>query len=1039
MEYLSSARISYTKKEILEFKTNGSFVDSNVFTSSSFGIGNQASCGLINIDYSNKNNAKSTIRPRSNNLIATLNTRTLISSWKLSELIYYCIKKDIGCLAIQEHRRYFEVKPDGDPICHERLGNGWWFVYTSAFKEGATGGVGFLLSHKYYSNLCSINSFSLRILQIKLKGISDAFTTSLFSIYSPTSAESTPEEDVVSFYSDLSIAVESIPNRDLLFILGDFNAMLLRSNEYPNCANTTENRNSQYLKEFLFQFNLTAASLCFTKTRASRSTFYGPNNRCVTLDYILVRKKWKRCITDCNHKCPPISSDHVIVIAKVSWKLKNNTNKHSKKKQYSSILEDSDVRAKVVGKVKAGLLSANSDSSYSAFTKYVRESLDAHVPNVPKSTSRAPWEDEELCTFRAKFRSAQLLAKLNPTDANKSDFKNRAKQFSELYVSKQEKFLNSCCEDIMKLHDSNHQSKAVWKAVNQISGRGRSSVRGVISAESDKEKEGLWFNHFEKLLSPSLSGSDAPDLIGIHSDFMKCTFNTDLFTMVELQCAIQRLSCGKACGLDEMVAEALKLDELHPYLLVLLNSIYVEKTVPSEWLVSILVPVFKKGSAADCNNYRGIALMSLVAKVYNRLLLQRLSSGLDKNLRYSQNGFRSLRSTSQHVLTLRRIIEEVRDSELGKLVLVFIDFSKAFDSVSWDWIRAILLHYNVPIALVDVIMSLYAGAKAKVRYDTDKFTDYISLSVGVLQGDTLAPYLFVIVMDFILRTALDGESSLGLKIKNGTTRRYPAKYLTDLAYADDITLITESAANAQTALSAVERVARRIGLNVNVPKTEFILVGCWDSPVVLRLTKGPIKQVDDFKYLGSWLMDCSKDFKVREALAWKACTKLVKIWKSKAISRNVKLNLFLACVESTLLYNAVTWTMTNTLEKRLDGCYTKLLRFALGYKWSDFVSNAELYGSLKCVSKRLLERKLRFAAHCQRATDQPVSELLFWDHSRLVQGKCSRGAGARPNYAKRLLKECSSVVQSDVELAKLMQDRVEWDKRVRIFVRENYN
>ena len=109
----------------------------------------------------------------------------------------------------------------------------------------------------------------------------------------------------------------------------------------------------------------------------------------------------------------------------------------------------------------------------------------------------------------------------------------------------------------------------------------------------------------------------------------------------------------------------------------------------------------------------------------------------------------------------------------------------------------------------------------------------------MLQGDTLAPYLFIIVMDFILRTALDGDSSLGLKIKNGTTRRYPAKYLTDLAYADDITLITESAANAQTALSAVERVARRIGLNVNVPKTEFILVGCWDSPVVLCLTKGP--------------------------------------------------------------------------------------------------------------------------------------------------------------------------------------------------------
>ena len=128
-----------------------------------------------------------------------------------------------------------------------------------------------------------------------------------------------------------------------------------------------------------------------------------------------------------------------------------------------------------------------------------------------------------------------------------------------------------------------------------------------------------------------------------------------------------------------------------------------------------------------------------------------MRSGIYKYLRYSQNGFRSLRSTSQHVLAVRRIIEEIQDSDLGKLVAIFIDFSKAFDSVSWEWISAILLHYNVPAFLVDSIMSLYHGAKAKVRYDTGKFTDFIDLSVGVLQGDTLAPYLFIIVMDFVLR------------------------------------------------------------------------------------------------------------------------------------------------------------------------------------------------------------------------------------------------------------------------------------------------
>jgi hypothetical protein len=65
------------------------------------------------------------------------------------------------------------------------------------------------------------------------------------------------------------------------------------------------------------------------------------------------------------------------------------------------------------------------------------------------------------------------------------------------------------------------------------------------------------------------------------------------------------------------------------------------------------------------------------------------------------------------------------------------------------------------------------------------------------------------------------------------------------------------------------------------------------------------------------------------------------------------------------------------------GCYIKLLRYALGYKWTDFIRNKDLYRKIPKVSERLLERKLRFAGHCQRATDQPISELLFWDHTKM--------------------------------------------------------
>jgi hypothetical protein len=133
--------------------------------------------------------------------------------------------------------------------------------------------------------------------------------------------------------------------------------------------------------------------------------------------------------------------------------------------------------------------------------------------------------------------------------------------------------------------------------------------------------------------------------------------------------------------------------------------------------------------------------------------------------------------------------------------------------------------------------------------------------------------------------------------------------------------------------------ARRGGLKINRAKTEFMMEENWESPIEWRVSAGTINLVKDFKYLGSWLLNCTKDFR------WErrhTCIRLIKIWESSSISSAVKPKLFRACVESVLLYNAVTWTLTDTLLKNLDGSYTKLLHYALNHKWSDYVPNSIL-------------------------------------------------------------------------------------------------
>ena len=102
------------------------------------------------------------------------------------------------------------------------------------------------------------------------------------------------------------------------------------------------------------------------------------------------------------------------------------------------------------------------------------------------------------------------------------------------------------------------------------------------------------------------------------------------------------------------------------------------------------MPVPKKGNLTKVDNYRGIALTSIVSKTLNRVILNRIKPDMEKILRINQNGFREGRSTTSHILGLRRIFEGARDKHLTA-VMLFIDFKKAFDSVHRGLLMKILL------------------------------------------------------------------------------------------------------------------------------------------------------------------------------------------------------------------------------------------------------------------------------------------------------------------------------------------------------------
>ena len=209
-----------------------------------------------------------------------------------------------------------------------------------------------------------------------------------------------------------------------------------------------------------------------------------------------------------------------------------------------------------------------------------------------------------------------------------------------------------------------------------------------------------------------------------------------------------------------------------------------------------------KGDLGLAKNYRGITLTSIAAKIYNALLRNCIEVKIENILRKNQNGFRRNRLTTSQILTIRRILEGVRAKKLEATIL-FVDFTKAFDSIHRGKMEQILLANGLPKETVAAIMILYRNTKVKVC-SPDGDTDYFDIVADVLQGDTLAPYLFIICLDIVLRTFIDTMNKNGFKLTKERSRRYPAQTITDADYADDIALLANAPAQAETQPHSLE-------------------------------------------------------------------------------------------------------------------------------------------------------------------------------------------------------------------------------------------
>ena len=386
------------------------------------------------------------------------------------------------------------------------------------------------------------------------------------------------------------------------------------------------------------------------------------------------------------------------------------------------------------------------------------------------------------------MKTASKSYRKNPTNTNARKLEKAQYQLAGIYLKEQAEYIQI---QIDKIRDSveDRQSRIAWQTINEVSRR-KSTAKAKLKAASQQERVKLWEQHFKNLLGnpPKITDEPITRIISKQLDI-----KLGPFTKEELDAVLRRIKNRK----DEIPPEVWKTRQFDDILLRQCYAVYSQNRI-ERWMKGCILPFPKRGDLGLATNYRGITLTSIAAKIYNAQLRNRIEPKIDNIFRKNQNGFRRNRSTTSQILTIRRILESVRAKNL-QATLLFVDFTKAFDSIHRGKMEQILLAYGLPKETVAAIMILYRNTKVKVR-SPDGDTEYFDIVAGVLQGDTLAPYFFII---YVLRTSIDKIRENGFELTKRKSKRYPAKIITDADYADDLALLANTPNQAETLLHSL--------------------------------------------------------------------------------------------------------------------------------------------------------------------------------------------------------------------------------------------
>ena len=823
--------------------------------------------------------------------------------------------------------------------------------------------------------------------------------------------------------------------------MGDFNAKIGKDNTGREQIMGKEglgeiSENGELFLDFCLTNDLVVGGSTFPHKAIHKATWVSPNHTTVNqIDHICINRRFRRSLQDVRtYRGADVASDHHLVVGKVQLKLRRFHRMETRPgiRFNTDLLRDQGIKEaftiELSNKFQALANLDEEDAAVEPAWERIKNAFTGTCKEIlgKRKRKQKPWISQ--ATIRRIEERKKMKAKVNEskTRAQKAE---AARRYSEANKDVKRSVAQDKRNYIEALAERAEQaaaeknSKELYDTTKKLAGKFRATNSTVKDKSgkvlsNQKEQCERWKEYFEELLNRP--PPTEPPVIPPAETTLPISTNRP--TRTEIKKAIQMLRSGKAAGPDEIPPEALKadinrtVDVLHD----LFGKIWESEEIPADWKHGHIVKIPKKGDIKECKNWRGITLLSIPGKVFNRVLLERMKGAVDKKLRDEQAGFRKERSCTDQIATLRMILEQSVEWN-SSLYITFVDFEKAFDSVDRETLWKLLDHHGIPRKIINLIRNTYDPSTCQVIHD-GSLTESFEIRTGVRQGCLLSPFLFLLAIDWVMREATQG--------KNRGIQWTMFRRLEDIDFADDIALLTHGHKPMQDKGKDVDATGGKIGLKVNVPKTKSMRTNS-DNQAPICFRQEPVEDVEKFPYLGSIVTKdggTDQDIQSRIGKATSAYKMLMPVWRSGSISAKTKLRIFSSNVKSVLLYGCETWRITKAGMTRLQTFTNRYLRYILRIRWEDRIANQELWerGNQEKIEVQVLRRKWNWLGHTLRKPrDNITRHALRWN----PQGR-RRPGRPRTTWRRSLEKEARQLGKTWEQIEATAQDRRRWKSLV---------